>query len=378
MGKKLISLLLVLIIISYLFWGVEEVRLSSSKLINQLARLVELDMAQAKFLLQEGLPIIRASNQLEANNSPTILDSFCQITTGLPLSFFKTKVALEKPVASVVSRLQSKLQLEKKEVEEKLEAEGRHTNEKQRKVKLDFWQTEPQTDAPTKQDKKEDVFQEDNEYNQERFIPNKGSLVGIYHTHTSENYNNRGHNAHASAGQQGGVVEAGKALANRLETKYDISVAHSTRVNDRTYARSYINSLNTARQMIKDNPDLEMIFDIHRDAVADATDGFFTTEINGQQVAKIMIVVTNNNYSLPHPDWRQNLKFAKRLGEKMEKMYPGLLREVELVSNRRYNQHIHPHALLLEMGGASNTIAEVRRSANLFADVLARLVQEGG
>jgi stage II sporulation protein P len=101
-----------------------------------------------------------------------------------------------------------------------------------------------------------------------------------------------------------------------------------------------------------------------------------TTEINGQKVAKIMIVVTNNNYGLPHPNWRKNVSFAKKLATKMNAMYPGLLRKVKFISNRRYNQHVHPRCLLLEVGGASSTLEEAKRSSYLFADVVAKLMEE--
>jgi len=98
--------------------------------------------------------------------------------------------------------------------------------------------------------------------------------------------------------------------------------------------------------------------------------------VDYEKVAKIMIVVTNNQYGLPHPNWEQNVQFAKRLAQKMNSMYPGLLRDVKLINNRRYNQHVHRHALLLEVGDAQNTIDEAKRSARLLADVLASLIKE--
>ncbi|GAB6100240.1 hypothetical protein JCM16358_21190 [Halanaerocella petrolearia] len=355
-----------------------------NRVINYWLGIIELDNFHSKFILQEGLPVVRVNNQLLESDSDkvsNIVNYSCEFITGVPLSFFKVKDKQERPAKPVVSQPQIKVNM-KDEVEDKLKAEGRHNNEENHRVKLDFWQTESniQSDENRLKNKPEDTLAPKRDNKSESLEPTrvKGNLVGIYHTHTSENYENKGYNAHAPAGERGDVVQIGDYLADRLKNKYQIPVIHSTRVNDTTYARSYINSLHTAKGMVRDNPNLEMVFDIHRDAIAKGGRDLLTTQINGQQVATVMIIVTNNNYGLPHPEWKKNLKFAKRLGSKMESMYPGLLREVELVSNRRYNQHIHPHALLLEVGGAKNTIPEARRSAQLLADVLASLIKEGG
>ncbi|AGB41814.1 stage II sporulation protein P [Halobacteroides halobius DSM 5150] len=344
----------------------------NNKIAVYLSNLINLDAVHSKFILKEGLPIVRVSNKdLSFVKQPTVVSHIWEFVTGVPISFFKMK-QLEN-VKLVVSRNKSN-QAEKnskQRVAEKIQAEGRHTGEKNYKVKLDFWQTKPQNKTGSNLDRRNNEKQK---IEQEKI---DGSLVGIYHTHTSENYENKGYNSHAPAGSRGDIVEIGSVLANTLETKYHIPVAHSTRVNDTTYARSYINSLQTAKQVERKNPDLKMLFDIHRDAILNGGRDLLTTRVNGKQVATIMIIVTNNEYGLPHPNWRENLRFAKRLGKKMNQMYPGLLREVELVTNRRYNLHVHPHSLLLEIGGAKNTIEEAKRSAKLLANVLAALLKEG-
>ncbi|MGB9905227.1 MAG: stage II sporulation protein P, partial [Desulfotomaculales bacterium] len=71
----------------------------------------------------------------------------------------------------------------------------------------------------------------------------------------------------------------------------------------------------------------------------------------------------------------QNKKFAGELAEKINAKYPGLCLGVR-VSDGRYNQHLHPRAVLVEMGSACNSTEEAVAGARLFADVLGELVLE--
>ncbi len=345
-----------------------------SKLTNYLVNFIYLDGFHSELVLKEGLPIIRLEdNRLlaRAENINSIASFTINFVTDLPPSFFN--VERNKRALPVIKELEIK---RNPDLKKKLEAEGSHKNEK---VELDFWQTEVTT--PITRDDLLNSKEIRDKSSKIKRLPQrytgdvKSPLIGIYHTHTAENYDNHGYNARANPGRRGDVVLIGDELAKKLEEKYNIPVTHSRRVHDKTYAKSYINSLYTAKSLVDKYDNLEMIFDIHRDAIGKGREELITTEINGKKTARIMIVVTNNNYGLPHPDWKKNAQFAKRLAKRMEKMYPGLLRDVKLVSNRRYNQHIHPHALLLEIGGARSTLNEAKRSVFLLADVLASLIE---
>ncbi|OCL25230.1 stage II sporulation protein P [Orenia metallireducens] len=353
---------------------------STNKLIYYLVNFLYLDDFHSKLVLRKGLPIVRVENQemlAYSQGMNPFIKLTCSFTTDLPPSFFKLKDDVR--VASAMNRVRTRKK-QNQSVEEKLRAEGTHDNEERVKIELEFWQTEP-----SKQVEEREVIERIAEENdsQKTLFPKKDTtfsneaLVGIYHTHTAENYDNKGYNARAAAGDRGDIVLIGDELTKTLKEKYGILVAHSRHVNDKTYGSSYINSFKTAQGIVDENPKLKMIFDIHRDAIGRGSKDLITTTIDGEKVARIMIIVTNNEYGLPHPNWQQNVKFAKRLGKKMNEMYPGLLRDVKLISNRRYNQHVHPHALLLEIGGAKNTLEEAKRSSQLLANVLASLINEG-
>jgi stage II sporulation protein P len=64
----------------------------------------------------------------------------------------------------------------------------------------------------------------------------------------------------------------------------------------------------------------------------------------------------------------------QQIADKMEELYPGLLRRVSVQAGR-YNQHIFEHAILVEMGTTENTIDEVEYSAQLLGDVLSEVLK---
>ena len=73
---------------------------------------------------------------------------------------------------------------------------------------------------------------------------------------------------------------------------------------------------------------------------------------------------------LEHPGWRQNLANAAHLQALCEQRAPGLMRDL-LLRASRYNQHLTPRSMLLEVGTAGNSLEEALRSADIFSQVLA-------
>ncbi|MGI6686248.1 MAG: stage II sporulation protein P [Bacillota bacterium] len=195
-------------------------------------------------------------------------------------------------------------------------------------------------------------------------------LVGIYCTHNAECYV-PSQGVEKLEGKNGGVFLVAERLKNTLETQYGIPTVLADTIHDYPdWSKSYTNSLVTLQKMKKDYPSIDIFIDVHRDATTprDTT----TTEIDGKKVSKIMFIVGSDT-RLPHPAWKENRDFAQRIAHQMEKMYPGLLKGVR-VQDGRYNQHISPHAILLEMGGTENSLEETLRSAEMFAEVLNSIV----
>jgi stage II sporulation protein P len=167
-------------------------------------------------------------------------------------------------------------------------------------------------------------------------------------------------------GKAGGVTIVAREIKKVIEEQYGIAVTYSPTIHDMAFNKSYAESEKTVRKLVKDNPKLEMLFDIHRDASLTREQSI--TKINGRTVAKILIVV-GTDARTEHPKWRKNLEFARKIAAKTDNMYPGLSRGIA-IKQGRYNQHLNPHALLIEIGSAKNTTDEAVASSRLFANVV--------
>ena len=169
----------------------------------------------------------------------------------------------------------------------------------------------------------------------------------------------------------------GDRLAEVLTKRYGIGVVHSRKIHDYPRWRdAYANSCETVTDILKKYPSIEIVLDIHRDSSTGLSETSTTTEIAGLRVARVFIVVTTDAFGLPHPNWQENLAFARYLQGKMDEMYPGLSRGIDLRQDGRWNQHLHPRAIILEIGSVLNTREEAERAAGFVADVLDQVVRE--
>ncbi len=204
------------------------------------------------------------------------------------------------------------------------------------------------------------------------YVGSGKTLVGIYHTHTSEAYTPSYGLDHAPGGQSGDIVEVGEALVQEL-AEHGISAIQSKTIHDYpSFIKAYGPSEITAKKMLEKDPSIQMLFDIHRDAGKKED---YSTTVNGQAVAKITIIVATGQPGYEEPHWHENDAFAKLLVAKLNQHYPGLCRGIDY-EEWRYNQQLHPHALLLEIGCQENTKEEAIRSAKLLGDVCVELLEK--
>lgn len=211
-------------------------------------------------------------------------------------------------------------------------------------------------------------------------VPTRGwgdePLVFIYHSHSSEAYRLTSGADHVW-GSEEGVIAVGAALAKALSEKYNIPVLHSRKIHDYpVWREAYINSYKTVSDALEKHPTIEMVLDVHRDAGTTRLSGPPTVEIGGRKAARVFIVVTTDRFGLPHPNWRENLAFAYYLNAKMDEMYPGLSRGINVRDDARWNQHVHNRAVILEIGCEQNTRQEAETAAALLADVIACVLED--
>ena len=202
--------------------------------------------------------------------------------------------------------------------------------------------------------------------------------VLIYHTHATEAYTPAGSDTYAASGDHRttdttrNVVRVGAELKQVLE-KRGISVIHLTELYDHpSYNGSYGASLAAMKKVLEQHPTIQVTIDVHRDAVIRADGSQYRTEavLDGAAIAQLMLVVGTDASGLAHPDWEQNLNFASNLQADLAGTYPDLMRPINL-RRQRFNEHLRPGGILLEVGAAGNTLQEALAAVRLFGEALA-------
>lgn len=204
-------------------------------------------------------------------------------------------------------------------------------------------------------------------------IDNKNIL--IFHTHTCESYTSSEKYSYIPTGNfrttdlNYSVARVGNELEMYLK-KFNFNVIHNTSYHDfPAYNGSYTRSLATVQNILKDNP-TDIIIDLHRDAIGAKSDYEPIVKIGDEDVAaQIMFVIGTNNGGLYHPNWNQNLKFAVKVQEKAEELYPGLFKPI-ILTNSRYNQHTGKFANIIEVGATGNTLDECLVSMKYLSKVI--------
>lgn len=201
----------------------------------------------------------------------------------------------------------------------------------------------------------------------------------IYHTHSQEAF------ADSREGQtEDTIVGVGDHLTELLEKTYGYQVIHITDAFDmmggtldRSKAYDYARA--SIEKVLKENPTIEVVIDLHRDGVPD--ERHLVTQVNGKPTAQLLFynglsyTVSQGAVSyLPNPYIEENLAFSFQLEYQAAQYYPDLYRGIYL-AGLRYNLHLKPRALLLEAGAQTNTVEEVRNAMEPFADILNRVLK---
>ena len=209
-------------------------------------------------------------------------------------------------------------------------------------------------------------------------IPAEGPQVLIFHTHSSEAYTPQGADDYEPSGEfrtlddSQSVLAVGDKLAAALE-EMGFGVLHDRSLYDYpAYNGAYDRSGAAVRQLLEQNPSIRVVIDLHRDSLGGHRTEYLLPD--GTRSAQVMLLLTTGENGLYHPSWRENLKLGLELQNRMELDYPGLARPLYL-SPARYNQHLSPGALLVEVGTDANTLAEAKQAALLFAGCLGKVLE---
>ncbi len=196
----------------------------------------------------------------------------------------------------------------------------------------------------------------------------------IVHTHTTESYGEFGERNTDSTKN---VIAVGEEI-KKVFTQNNIGVIHDTTVHDYpSYQGAYTRTLTTIEQYIKENPTIKIVLDVHRDGYIydDGTRLKKTTNINGEDVAQVMLVCGTDSLGLYHPAWRENLKLAAKIQSAATQMYPTLMRPIDL-RKERFNMHTTNGSLLMEVGANGNTLDEAKRGATYVAAAICEVIKQ--
>ncbi|MBQ9721722.1 MAG: stage II sporulation protein P [Oscillospiraceae bacterium] len=203
-------------------------------------------------------------------------------------------------------------------------------------------------------------------------LPADGPQVLIIHTHTSEAYTPDGVDRYSASGtartedNNYNIVRVGDALTDAL-TAQGLTVLHDRTIYDYpSYTGSYSRSGAAVEAFLAANPTIRIVIDLHRDALSDDQVVYKTlSELPDLACAQVMLLVGTNGSGLEHPDWENHLRLAAYLQNAVNADHPTLMRPIALV-NERYNQHLAPGSILIEVGSSGNTLQEALRAVELF------------
>ena len=206
----------------------------------------------------------------------------------------------------------------------------------------------------------------------------------IIHTHSSEAYTQAGldryepSDTNRTENTEFNIVRIGDELTEIFQ-QAGLNVIHDRGIYDYpSYTGSYTRSGQAIEQYLRDYPSISLVIDMHRDALG-TDDVVYKTmaEEDGVCASQIMLLVGTDESGLEHPNWRQNLAMALYLQSAVNAQHPTLMRPVSLVQ-QRYNQHLSPGAMIMEVGSNGNTLQEALAAIRLFgasaAEALSQLV----
>ena len=207
--------------------------------------------------------------------------------------------------------------------------------------------------------------------------------VLIYHTHTCESFimYDTGYFYESfyprTTDNRKNVCAVGDEIAKQLNNAGIVTIHDKTQHDSPSYSGAYDRSLETINSYLEKYPSIKVVLDIHRDGIGtdtEKTKPVFT--VNEKKAAQIMIL-SGYNYddSEEFKDWEYNLRFALKIQDTAEKMYPDMVRPLYF-ADFMYNMNVNTGSLLIEVGSDSNTLEEARYSGYLLGKVIAEVLKK--
>lgn len=190
----------------------------------------------------------------------------------------------------------------------------------------------------------------------------------IYHTHSKEAF------ADSVPGDKtNGILGAGEYLTELLREQYGYNVIHNSGCYDEDRDYAYSNSLPEIERILAENPSIEVVIDLHRDEMP--KDRRLVLDLQGRPTAQFMFfnglcrTKKGQIEQLENPYLVDNLSLSFQMQAACNEYYPGIARRIYLKAYR-YNMHLCPKSLLIELGAQNNTEEEIHNACDVLAHVL--------
>ncbi len=196
----------------------------------------------------------------------------------------------------------------------------------------------------------------------------------IYHTHTTEAYTQTETETYRESSKwrtndaSSNMIAVGEALKEILETQYGFRVIHDTTDHEPPkLATAYDRSLITMERYHKEYPSIVLFIDLHRDAYDTTNAPCDYLTVDGVETARLMLVVGRGEKYEEKPYFDSNIRFAERITEHLNSIAPKLARPIR-EKKGRYNQHVAPNCILVEVGHNANTLSQAKAAMPYLAE----------
>jgi stage II sporulation protein P len=115
----------------------------------------------------------------------------------------------------------------------------------------------------------------------------------------------------------------------------------------------------------------DLYIDLHRDAYSSGMTNQNTVLVGDQKIARLMMLIgkgTGQTYEV-RPDWEKNQAIAQIVTNALNEQVPDLCHPIRLKTGR-FNQHIAPCCILVEVGNNKNTLEEALTSVPYLAEAI--------
>lgn len=196
----------------------------------------------------------------------------------------------------------------------------------------------------------------------------------IYHTHGAS----EGFSDSREGKVEDSVIGVGEHLAEILRTQYGYGVIHDETPYDLIDGqidrnKGYNQALVGLEAILEENPSIEVIIDLHRDASRNGEKR--VTVIDGKPTAQIMFFnglsrnLEGEIAYLKNPNLSGNIAFSLKMRLEAMSKYPDFAIKIFL-KDYRYNLHLREKSLLIELGNNANTVEEAKNAMGPLAKVL--------